>query len=969
MSATTVTSPRGVVTPPRRSFVIALADGWAITGRNVIVYRRVPTLVVFTLIQPVVFVLLFRYVFGGAIRVPGGIPYVDYLMPGIFVQTVAFGATNTAIGLATDVKSGLLERFIRCPWRARRRSPAAPSPTSAATCWSSRSWRSSASPSAFACRPTSRASSPASPWCCCSPTPSRGCSPRSAWAIGDPESAQAVTFPVLAPVVFASSVFVPVSTMPGWLQGWAKYQPVSATANAARALMLWADRRSRGCSSRSGVRRDRRHLRPPRRLALPPYQLTAAWQVDGKAHRQPRPPFLVCSRHPPVAREGEGAACHHASIRSHHAGIMRSASMPARSAIDDAGTHTRSQRRADCAHAPQPRGAPAPSTTHGPRHPQRDDASCAHPDAALCPAVPGRIESRGDHRDHHPLSHPRVERRAARRARRHPAPHAGRPGAARRDRRHRHDAALVGAAARRPAGRGAAADRPGLRRRRARGLPRARRASGRAHPRRRAAAAGGRARALRRDRHDRVDLGARDGGDRPRQGPHPPLARRAGVPHGAAGAARRSPGRARRLAVAAHGQTAHRLGGDRRASRRRSRRPRTRARRRRRRAGDRPRPGTHGRCARAARRAPRRRRAASPHRRARRRGRKGRDRTPRRPRGPGPRGRRGTARRLWRAQHPGVRRPAGQRDARDRAERPVRRRLPARLPGRRPLPDLDDRGAARPSLHRRRRLARRRRHAALRRRRRRRCRRRAGREPLGSADMPSSKPTSRKLAVVPPAAGERQAAPEPAPTPSTENLAPEPEPAAAAGPEPAGAGPEPAGAGPEPAAMPEPAPAPPPQVCLVFDIDDTLILERDYVRSGFEAAGLYAKYEYDIGGLSTTCWSLSRPACEATRSTAPWRCSRSRRRPASSPSSSRSIVRTAPTSSCSTTPRPVSRAGATAPSWGSSPTARLFSQRAKIDALELGALVDLVVVTAEASAAPTPSRRRVRSPCSRPRRA
>jgi len=57
-------------------------------------------------------------------------------------------------------------------------------------------------------------------------------------AIGDPESAQAATFPVLAPLVFASSVFVPVSSMPGWLQGFATYQPVSVTASAARALML-----------------------------------------------------------------------------------------------------------------------------------------------------------------------------------------------------------------------------------------------------------------------------------------------------------------------------------------------------------------------------------------------------------------------------------------------------------------------------------------------------------------------------------------------------------------------------------------------------------------------------------------------------------------------------------------------------------------------------------------------------------
>src|SRR5712691_1854690 len=90
-------------------------DAYAVAVRNLIAYRRVPQLLVFSTIQPVIFVLMFRYVFGGAITVPGSIPYVDYLMPGVFVQTVVFGAIATAIGLATDVKSGLLERFRSLP--------------------------------------------------------------------------------------------------------------------------------------------------------------------------------------------------------------------------------------------------------------------------------------------------------------------------------------------------------------------------------------------------------------------------------------------------------------------------------------------------------------------------------------------------------------------------------------------------------------------------------------------------------------------------------------------------------------------------------------------------------------------------------------------------------------------------------------------------------------------------------------
>ena len=198
----------------------------------------VPTLVVFTLIQPVVFVLLFRYVFGGAIKVPGGVPYVDYLMPGIFVQTVAFGATNTAIGLATDVKSGMLERFHALPMT---RSAVLAGRTGAdlvrnvlvvilmAVVGYLVGFRVQTNALLFlAGILVVLMFAYAFSWIFAT----------VGLAIGDPESAQAATFPVLAPLVFASSVFVPVSGMPSWLQGFATDQPVSVTANAARARML-----------------------------------------------------------------------------------------------------------------------------------------------------------------------------------------------------------------------------------------------------------------------------------------------------------------------------------------------------------------------------------------------------------------------------------------------------------------------------------------------------------------------------------------------------------------------------------------------------------------------------------------------------------------------------------------------------------------------------------------------------------
>ena len=87
---------------------------WPSAKRNLLHYTRVPQLLVFTFVQPIMFVLLFRYVFGGTIVVPG-LDYVDYLMPGIFGQTVVFGATSTAIGLAEDLGSGIIERFRSLP--------------------------------------------------------------------------------------------------------------------------------------------------------------------------------------------------------------------------------------------------------------------------------------------------------------------------------------------------------------------------------------------------------------------------------------------------------------------------------------------------------------------------------------------------------------------------------------------------------------------------------------------------------------------------------------------------------------------------------------------------------------------------------------------------------------------------------------------------------------------------------------
>ena len=93
----------------------ALKDTMIITQRQLRLLTRVPEVLIFSTIQPVMFVLLFRYVFGGSISTgqPGG--YVQLLMPGIFVQTVAFTLAGTASGLAEDMKKGLIDRFRSLP--------------------------------------------------------------------------------------------------------------------------------------------------------------------------------------------------------------------------------------------------------------------------------------------------------------------------------------------------------------------------------------------------------------------------------------------------------------------------------------------------------------------------------------------------------------------------------------------------------------------------------------------------------------------------------------------------------------------------------------------------------------------------------------------------------------------------------------------------------------------------------------
>lgn len=225
---------------PAQRLVRIAQDGLTLAWRNLIALRRVPRLLVFSTIQPLVFVLMFRYVFGGVVApaLPHGVSYVDFLIPGIFVQTAVFGAMNTAIGLATDMQTGLMERFRSLPMA---RSAVLVGRTTAdlvrnvfvvalmTAVGFAIGFRIHAGVLAFLGGVLLvLAFGFAMSWIFAV----------IGMAVGDPETAQAAAFPVLAPLVFASAAFVPVSTMPGWLQAFAQHQPVSRTADAVRVLVL-----------------------------------------------------------------------------------------------------------------------------------------------------------------------------------------------------------------------------------------------------------------------------------------------------------------------------------------------------------------------------------------------------------------------------------------------------------------------------------------------------------------------------------------------------------------------------------------------------------------------------------------------------------------------------------------------------------------------------------------------------------
>ena len=226
--------------PSLRDAQSSVTDTAVVTMRNLRHFWRQPDLLIFSTIQPVMFVLLFVYVFSGAIgkALPPGLSYVDYLLPGIFVQSVTFRASQTAVGLSEDLRRGVIDRFRSMPMA---RSAVLVGRTSADLVRNiliiglmiivgylvGFSFHAGVIP-ALGCVALIAAWGIALSWIFAFVS----------LVVRGAESAQTAGFVILFPLVFASSVFVPVSTLSSWLQPIAKASPVTLTADAARTLAL-----------------------------------------------------------------------------------------------------------------------------------------------------------------------------------------------------------------------------------------------------------------------------------------------------------------------------------------------------------------------------------------------------------------------------------------------------------------------------------------------------------------------------------------------------------------------------------------------------------------------------------------------------------------------------------------------------------------------------------------------------------
>lgn len=236
---TTSTIPTVENTTNFERFMWNFSDTLVMTKRNLVYYTRQPQLIVFATVQPVMFLLLFTYVFGGAIDTGAGTgDYINFLLPGVLVQTVVFAATQTTVGLSDDLSKGMIDRFRSLPMA---RSAVLAGRTLADTVrmlFTIVIMLAVGTLIGFRFQDglfngligvaVAVAFGHAFTWI----------SALIGLLVKNPEAAQVAGFIWVFPLVFASSIFVPPETMPDWLAAFAENQPITAIANAIRAMFL-----------------------------------------------------------------------------------------------------------------------------------------------------------------------------------------------------------------------------------------------------------------------------------------------------------------------------------------------------------------------------------------------------------------------------------------------------------------------------------------------------------------------------------------------------------------------------------------------------------------------------------------------------------------------------------------------------------------------------------------------------------
>ena len=231
-----MTSQPSPLPKPRGGIGQSFSDGLIVTWRNLRRIPRIPELAIFAILQSIMFVLLFAFVFGGAIPLPGGGSYREFLMPGIFAQTIAFAAATTTIGMTEDINKGIIDRFRSLPMA---RSAVISGRAVSDVIYNAGilvvlmlsglavGWRVNTSiPEFLAGVGLLLLFTFAMSWI-------------GVWLgtlVPTVEVAQQVAFTTIFPLTFISNVFVPPASLPSWLQPVAEWNPVSTLTAATRDL-------------------------------------------------------------------------------------------------------------------------------------------------------------------------------------------------------------------------------------------------------------------------------------------------------------------------------------------------------------------------------------------------------------------------------------------------------------------------------------------------------------------------------------------------------------------------------------------------------------------------------------------------------------------------------------------------------------------------------------------------------------